>query len=351
MSRSTVNDDPLSGLLRLKPATWQWTRAIRSALCIGLPFVFGLIINDIMTGMWIAMGCLMMITGESAGSYGSIYKTMLISAPIGALGYLLGYLGTLPWGAVVAGMMVIGFASALLSSKNRALSIGTLQTLLVASIAVGVPAIAPFWQPAVLYLVGALFYALVLGIEVLIRGWHAQDNPTETQSSQKDAKGTPGPVASNWAPAAAFSLCLGVAYCTHWVNDTAHWFWVPLTVGLVLKPDFGSIRDRALQRTIGTLAGVVIGATALATVPKGLPLVVVMSVLAGILPWAMQRSYVLQAVFLTPLVLILVDVIVPGTRDIDYGVQRLIDTAIGGVIVIIFGYLPLQYLQSRRKNP
>ena len=347
MSRSTVSDDPLSGLLRVKPATWQWTRAIRSALCIGLPFVLGLIINDIMTGMWIAMGCLMMITGESSGSYRSIYTKMLISAPIGALGYLLGYLASLPWGAVVASMIVIGFVSALLSSKNRALSIGTLQTLLVASIALGVPAITPFWQPAVLYLVGAVFYAVVLGIEILIRGWHAQDNPTENQSSGTASGQTPGPGASPIAAAVAFSLCLGVAYCTHWVNDTAHWFWVPLTVGLVMKPDFGSIRDRALQRIIGTLAGVLIGAVALATVPKGLPLIAVMSVLAAFLPWAMQRSYVLQAVFLTPLVLILVDVIVPGTSDINYGMQRLIDTAVGGVIVIAVGYLPMRYLRRR----
>lgn len=350
MSRTTVNDDALAGLLHLKPATWQWTRAIRSALCIGLPFVFGLIINDIMTGMWIAMGCLMMITGESAGSYRTIYTKMLISAPIGAAGYLLGYLGSLPWGAVVAGLMVIGFVSAWLSSMNRALSIGTLQTLLVASIALGVPAIAPFWQPAVLYLVGALFYALVLGIEVLIRGWHAQDISTEKPPSATPSGTTPEPVASSVAMALAFALCLGVAYSTHWVNTTAHWFWVPLTVGLVMKPDFGSIRDRALQRTIGTLAGVVIGAAALATVPKGLPMVVVMSVLAAFLPWAMQRSYVLQAVFLTPLVLILVDVIMPGTRDIDYGVQRLIDTAIGGAIVIIVGYLPLQFLERRDRR-
>ncbi|MBS7739094.1 MULTISPECIES: FUSC family protein [unclassified Chelatococcus] len=304
-----------------------------------------------MSGMWIAMGCLMMITGESSGSYRAIYTKMLISAPIGAAGYLLGYLASMPWGAVVVSMMVIGFVSALLSSKNRALSIGTLQTLLVASIALGVPAIAPFSQPAVLYLIGAVFYALVLGVEILIRGWHAQDTPDEKPSLELLSEKTAGPVASMIAPAVAFALCLGAAYGTHWIYDAAHWFWVPLTVGLVMKPDFGSIRDRALQRIIGTLAGVLIGALTLAFVPKGLPLIAVLSILAGILPWAMQRSYVLQAVFLTPLVLILLDVIVPGTGDINYGMQRLLDTAIGGFIVIVIGYMPLQYLRSRNKNP
>lgn len=340
------SNEPTLALLRLSPAKWQWSRAIRSFVCIAAPFAFGLILDDIMTGMWIAMGCLMMITGESSGSYRSIYTKILISAPLGALGYLLGYLGALPWGAIIVIMMIVGFVSVLLSNKSRALSIATLQTLLLASIALGVPAIAPFWEPALLYLVGAAFYAFVLSIEVLIRGWNAQDEPTETTPSiPKHAS------AANSLPTAfAFAVCLGVAYAVHWFNHEAHWFWVPLTVGLVMKPDFGSIRDRAIQRIIGTLAGVLIGALALALIPKGLALVILMSLFAGILPWAMQRSYVLQAIFLTPLILILVDIIAPGTSDINYEMQRLIDTGIGGVIVVLFGFLPLQYMRPKSEK-
>lgn len=269
---------------------------------------------------------------------------MLISAPLGALGYLLGYLGALPWGVVVICMMIVGFGSVLLSNKSRALSIGTLQTLLLASIALGVPAITPFWEPAVLYIVGALFYGLILCIEVLVRGWHAHDErPAVTHYEEKQASTT-----TSLPTALAFAICLGAAYSVHWFNHAAHWFWVPLTVGLVMKPEFGSIRDRAIQRIIGTLSGIVIGALALAFIPKGLGLILVMAVLGGILPWAMQRSYVLQAIFLTPLILMLVDIIVPGTRDFDYGMQRLIDTGIGGIIVILFGFLPLQFFQATR---
>lgn len=146
------------GLLRMKPATWRWSRAVRAALCIGLPFAAGLALDDIMTGMWIAMGALMMATGERYGPYREVCLTLLISAPIGALGYLAGYLGQLSWGLVVLCMMLIGLGAGLLNSRGRILSIGTLQTLLVASIALGVPAIAPFWEPALLYLVGAVFY-------------------------------------------------------------------------------------------------------------------------------------------------------------------------------------------------
>lgn len=326
-------------LFHMKPATWRWGRAVRAALCVGAPFAAGLVLGDIMTGMWIAMGCLMMATGESHVPYRQVYLTVLISAPIGALGYLLGYLGALPWGLVVLGMMLVGLVAGLLSGRSHALSLGTMQTLLLASIAIGVPAIAPFWQPAILYLVGAIFYALVLGVEVMIFGWHAQDLPVRPTPASEPLRTTHKEMDAR-PVAVALALCLGVAYASHWLDRTPHWFWIPLTVGLVMKPDLGPILDRSLQRIIGTLGGVILGALVLSLVGKGYIFVLIMAALAGALPWAMQRSYLLQAVFLTPLILMLVDVIIPGTRDVDFAMQRLMDTVIGCAIVLLVGYLP-----------
>lgn len=330
----------LRTLLYMKPAVWRWGRAVRAAVCIGAPFAAGLMLGDIMTGMWIAMGCLMMATGEGHVSYRQVYLTILASAPIGALGYLLGYLGSLPWSLVVLGMTLVGLVAGILSGRSHALSLGMLQTLLLASVAVGVPAIAPFWQPAVLYLVGAIFYALVLGIEVMIFGWHAQDAPVRATVASEPPRLVPaGRETRPWVQALALALCLGAAYSSHWFDRTPHWFWIPLTVGLVMKPDLGPVFDRAMQRILGTLVGVVIGALLLSFAGKGYLSVLIMAALAGVLPWAMQRSYLLQAVFLTPLILMLVDVIVPGTRDVDFALQRLIDTVIGCAIVLLVGYL------------
>lgn len=339
-------------LLHMKPAKWRWGRAVRAAVCVGAPFAAGLMFGDIMTGMWIAMGCLMMATGESYAPYRQVYLTILISAPIGAIGYLLGYLGALPWGMVVVGMMVVGLVAGIVSGRSHAMSLGAMQTLLLASIAVGVPAIAPFWQPAILYLAGAMFYALVLGIEVLMFGWHAQDDVPAPPAIASEPVTHASRDTMPWAQACALALCLGVAYSAHWFYLAPHWFWIPLTVGLVMKPDLGSIRDRSLQRIIGTLGGVAVGAVLLGFVGKGYVFVLVMAALAGVLPWAMQRSYVLQAVFLTPLILMLVDVIVPGTGDADFALQRLIDTVIGSAIVLLVGYLPwrksFSYAEAKR---
>lgn len=191
-----------------------------------------------------------------------------------------------------------------------------------------------------------IFYALVLGVEILVRGWHAQDAPAAAAvPAAAVASQALRPLWSGAAmqPAAALGLCLGAAYSARWLDGSAHWFWIPLTVGLVMKPDFGSIYDRALQRIIGTVVGVTIGALILVMVPKGYLFVLIMALLAAVLPWAMQRSYILQAVFLTPLILMLVDVIVPGTGSVDDALQRLLDTVIGGLIVILLGYVPWRY--------
>ncbi len=474
----------LRELARLKPAAWPWGLSIRSAFCVGTPFAVGIAADAVLTGMWVSLGTLMFAAGERSGPYRARFRQLAISAPIGATGYFAGYLAALPWPGTIAAISALAFLGGILSSYGAAFSVGAMQALLLASIAIGVPAIAPFWEPALLYLVGAVFYAAVLGVEALLRrrrperemtagvvqalatlatacadrpdtdasgiegfrrdvtdrlgGAYAALLDVRYRASGRDAGtdrmaailqacdtlfarilsatdaedlrltadrligraqhiaggmgvvddpdprfhprlapaapsllqavdaldvalrgdgGPPatGPVRSGGVRAAllldrlapgreailsalALALCIAVAYATHLVNRENHWFWVPLTVGLIMKPDFGSVFARAVLRCAGTLGGVVIGAALIAVVPKGMPFVAAMMALAALLPWAMLRSYALQAVVLTPLVLLLVDIIIPGTADIDYAMQRLADTLVGAAIVLVFGF-------------
>lgn len=138
--------------------------------------------------------------------------------------------------------------------------------------------------------------------------------------------------------AAILALCMGIAFSMKYVVTGNHWYWIPLTVALVMKPELGSVFVRAVLRFTGTAIGVMIGALILMFVPKGFGLLIILIVLASFLPWATLRSYALQTMFLTPLVLILIDLMSPGIHNIDYAGQRIVDTAIGGAIVLIFGY-------------
>jgi uncharacterized membrane protein YccC len=105
----------------------------------------------------------------------------------------------------------------------------------------------------------------------------------------------------------------------------------------VLKPDFGSVFTRAVQRGAGTVLGVLLGSLLLALIPRSPWLLVAMVVAASLLPWARAANFGLFSVFQTPLVILLLDLAVPGGPQLV--VARLIDTLIGCAIVLIVGYL------------
>ncbi len=114
-------------------------------------------------------------------------------------------------------------------------------------------------------------------------------------------------------------------------------YWVLLTVAIVLKPDFGSVFTRAVQRGAGTLLGVLLGSALLAVLPRDGWVLAVMALAAGVLPWARNANFGLFSVFLTPLVIMLLDLASPSRAGLVGA--RLVDTLIGCAIVLVIGYL------------
>jgi uncharacterized membrane protein YccC len=130
---------------------------------------------------------------------------------------------------------------------------------------------------------------------------------------------------------------MGVAGLVSEVLPLQRSYWVPLTVAIVFKPDYGSVFARALQRGIGTMVGAVAGAVLLVLV-HGTWLLIPFAVLAALLPFGRSRNYGLLATFLTPLVVVLIDLLTPvGWRLAE---DRLIDTLIGCLIVLLIGFAP-----------
>jgi uncharacterized membrane protein YccC len=114
-------------------------------------------------------------------------------------------------------------------------------------------------------------------------------------------------------------------------------YWVLLTVAIVLKPDYGSVFTRAVQRGAGTIVGVLIGSLLLTVLPGIAWVPLAMAVAAAVLPWARAANYGLFSVFLTPVIILLLDLSVPSGSGLV--AARVIDTLIGCAIVLIFGYL------------
>jgi uncharacterized membrane protein YccC len=92
---------------------------------------------------------------------------------------------------------------------------------------------------------------------------------------------------------------------------------------------------RVLQRGIGTVVGAVAGAVLLILV-KGPWLLIPFAVLAALLPYGRSRNYGLLATILTPLVVVLIDLLSPAGWGLAG--DRLIDTLIGCAIVLLFGF-------------
>jgi uncharacterized membrane protein YccC len=115
-------------------------------------------------------------------------------------------------------------------------------------------------------------------------------------------------------------------------------YWVVLTVAIVLKPDFGSVFARAVQRGIGTVFGAVLGAVILVMVPYGPWLLIPFAILAALLPYGRSRNFGLQAMFLTPLVVVLIDLLAPAGWHL--ALDRLLDTLLGCAIALVIGYAP-----------
>ena len=141
-----------------------------------------------------------------------------------------------------------------------------------------------------------------------------------------------------WEFTLRLMICTGAAAILSEVLPLQRSYWLVLTVGIILKPDYGSVFARALQRGVGTVIGAVLGAVILIEVPYGPWLLLPFGVLAALLPYAKARSFGLAAVFLTPLVVLLIDLLdVAGWKLAE---ARLVDTVLAALVVLVIGYAP-----------
>jgi uncharacterized membrane protein YccC len=141
-----------------------------------------------------------------------------------------------------------------------------------------------------------------------------------------------------WVFTLRLMICTGVAAVFSEVLPLQRSYWVVLTVAIILKPDYGSVFGRAVQRGIGTIIGAVLGAAIIALVPYGPWLLLPFGVLAALLPYGKSRSFGLSATFLTPFVVLLIDLLSPGGWRLAE--ERLVDTLIACAIVLLIGYAP-----------
>jgi hypothetical protein len=136
---------------------------------------------------------------------------------------------------------------------------------------------------------------------------------------------------------ARIGLCVGLATALAiLLHPPQHAFWIPLTVAVVLRPEYGAVLVRAVHRFLGTVVGVVAVAVlvTLTSTPAWLALAAALAL--GGAAFAAPRVYGLAVVGITGSALLSVAVGDPQ------GVQvwaRLLDTALGCALALVVGVL------------
>ena len=117
----------------------------------------------------------------------------------------------------------------------------------------------------------------------------------------------------------------------------ARGYWIPVTVIVVLKPNFGGTIQRAAQRITGTIGGALLAALLLWWIHDPWLLLVILAFLSFATFTLRSRNYGLFSLALTPMIMVMLDLAHPGTVEDSF--LRIIHTMIGGGLAIVCGYL------------
>jgi len=116
-----------------------------------------------------------------------------------------------------------------------------------------------------------------------------------------------------------------------------HRYWIMLTVVVIMKPTFGATIERGLQRVIGTVLGALFAAMLTGFVGHDIAMLAILAGLSVLTFSLLPLNYGLYALFLTPLVILLLELGQPSTLSV--ALDRARDTAVGGALALVGGYL------------
>ncbi|MEU8530777.1 FUSC family protein [Streptomyces sp. NPDC048629] len=114
-------------------------------------------------------------------------------------------------------------------------------------------------------------------------------------------------------PALRMVLGTGIAGGAALALGLGHGYWAAISAAAVLHSiNVRTAAQRAVQRTLGTVAGLLLALGVLAAEPGPVVLVLVIVLLEFLLEYVVARNYGLGVVFLTPLALLLSDLAAPA---------------------------------------
>lgn len=119
--------------------------------------------------------------------------------------------------------------------------------------------------------------------------------------------------------------------------DLAHGYWLPLTILVVLQPDYGSTRLRAGQRVAGTLAGSLLASGLLWLALPPPVLLAAMAVTMFCFAFCLKRNYGQAVFFITLFVVLITETATKVT--LGFTLERLAATLAGGLLALLSAQL------------
>lgn len=153
------------------------------------------------------------------------------------------------------------------------------------------------------------------------------------------------PATAARAHAARLAGALAVATLLAAALPFDHGYWLPFTTLLILRPDYAATSQRALGRTVGTVAGSVL-ALALVAVDPPLPVLLVVAVVAA---WVSFSCFDVSFALFTFGITVVVSVVLDAGRVLDASTigQRVLTTVLGvGVALVAIRLAPARVSHS-----
>lgn len=204
---------------------------------------------------------------------------------------------------------------------------GMIMFLVTGSVALGMPAPTADLAHRSLVTGSGAAIALCLSLALLIVCPAAPDRTASKVRAGSACRHALGMAGATFATA-ALVISTGVP----------HWQWAPISTAAVLQgTDTTTIFSRAVQRSVGTMVGVLITALLLTTHPAFVATVLLSSACLGASQLLFPRNYALGIMCITPLAFLLPGIAHP-VGDIGSLLQRIWATVFGALLGVLMWY-------------
>jgi Fusaric acid resistance protein-like len=197
-------------------------------------------------------------------------------------------------------------------------------------------------QQVVWYLVGSFVVAVIVAIPL---------RSHEGGTARLPPAGTlPRPsIRESLLNGARLALAMGVATVLGATLDRAHdSFWLPLTVAVVVRSEYGPVLFRAVNRVVGTIVGALVAALIIIVFPPDGALAVCAVLGISFAAFAAPKLYGLSVIGITASALMSSEI---GATDPVTPLVRVGDTVLGALIAIVLGHVIWLRHERRRVRP